>query len=97
MRQFETVFRIDIEVVFRWKDTSTLSTQKRVNKAIHPQSPIKYAKEVKIFLPMVLQMIPPVRVKTCVWNILLAGGFMILIPSTTVSRFAASQNPHMYF
>ena len=25
------------------------------------------------------------------------GGIMILIPSTTVSRFAASQNPHMYF
>jgi len=26
-----------------------LATQKRVNKAIHPQSPIKYAREVKIF------------------------------------------------
>jgi len=26
-----------------------LATQKRINKAIHPQSPIKYAREVKIF------------------------------------------------
>ena len=42
-----------------------LATQKRVNKAIHPQSPIKYAREVKMFFPVVLQIIPPVRVKTC--------------------------------
>jgi len=33
-----------------------LASQKRVNKAIHPQSPIKYAREVKMFLPMVFQM-----------------------------------------
>jgi len=32
-----------------------LATQKSVNKAIHPQSPIKYAKEVKLFLPMVFR------------------------------------------
>ena len=63
-----------------------LSTQKRVNKAIHPQSPIKYAREVNIFLPMVFQMIPPVQVKTCAWNSLLAGEFMTLIPSTTVFK-----------
>jgi len=43
----------------------SLDTQKRVDKAIHPQSPIKYEREVKIFLPMVFQMISPVRVKTC--------------------------------
>jgi len=36
---------------------------------------------------MVFQMIPPVRVKICT---LLAGEFMILIPSITVSRFAAT-------
>jgi len=42
-----------------------LTTHKRVNKAIHPQSPIKCAREVKIFLPIVFQMIPPVWVKTC--------------------------------
>jgi len=37
-----------------------LTTQKRVNKTIHPQSPIKYAREVKIFLPMGFRMILPV-------------------------------------
>jgi len=42
-----------------------LATQIHVNKAIHPQFSIKYAREVKFFLPMVFQMIPPVRVKTC--------------------------------
>ena len=35
-------------------------------------------------------MIPPVRVKTCAWNILLAGEFKMLIPSITVSRFGAT-------
>jgi len=77
----------DVEVVFRWKDTSTRHW-KTCNKAIYPQSPIKCARKVKIFLPMVFQMISPVRVKTCAWNSLLAGEFMILIPSITVSRFA---------
>jgi len=41
-----------------------LNTEKRVNKAIYPQYPIKCAREVKIFLPMFFQMISPVRVKT---------------------------------
>jgi len=68
----------------------SLDTQKRVDKAIHPQSPIKYEREVKIFLPMVFQMISPVRVKTCAWNRLLAGEFMILILSMTVFLFAAT-------
>jgi len=39
---------------------------------------------------MVFQMIPPVPIKTCAWNILLSGEFMILIPSVTVSRFAVT-------
>jgi len=42
-----------------------LATQKHVNKAIHPQSPIKNAREVTIFLAVVFQMIPPVLVKSC--------------------------------
>jgi len=67
-----------------------LATQKRVNKAIHPQYPTKYAREAKHFLPVVFQMIPPLRVKTYAWNILLAGEFLILMPSVTVSRFAAT-------
>ena len=66
-----------------------LDTQKRVNKAIHPQSPIKYAREVKNFLPMAFQKIFT-NGKTCAWNCLLAGEFMILIPSITVSCFAAT-------
>ena len=67
-----------------------LATRKRVNKAIHPQFPIKCPREVKLFLPMVFQMIPPVRVKTLAWNILFAGKFILLIPSITVSHFAAT-------
>jgi len=67
-----------------------LDTQKHVNKAIYPQSPIKCAREAKIFLPMVFQMISPVRVISCASNSLLAGEFMILIPSITVSHFAAT-------
>jgi len=65
-----------------------LNTEKRVNKAIYPQYPIKCAREVKIFLPMFFQMISPVRVKTRAWHSLLPGEFMLLIPSIAVCRFA---------
>jgi len=86
IRQFETVFRIDIEVAFRWKDTST-----RHSKTCYQSHSSTIANQIckrsQNFSLMVFQMIPPVRVKTCAWNILLAGEFMILIPSICCGNF----------
>jgi len=72
-----------------------LATQKSVNKAIHPQSPIQYwiCKGSQNFFTNGFSndFSSQVWVKMCAWNILLTEEFMILIPSIS---FSFCRNPH---
>jgi len=74
MHQLETVFRIDFEVVFRWKDSMSPRHSKTCYQSHSSTLSSQTSQRRQHVFNYIFQILLPVRVKTWAWyNILLPG------------------------
>jgi len=72
-----------------------LDTHKRINKAIHPQFPIKYAREVTIFVTNGFSNDSSSASQSMCLKYFACWGIYDIDPFN--NSFSFRRNPHMYF